>query len=165
MTSRASTTGGVVHDLTRKHDETLERLQVQESKERRNRWTVIISLLGALGAGGGAGGAYLQDIGNDESVKTVVATHVATYEQWRDGADGDLKQLMVEQQQLRDAVIRLQVTVEMLSDKHRGGTQLREGLAEVERLLEGIGHRRKTRASKANPEAVKKYKADLFGDD
>ncbi len=149
-------------ELTRKHDETLERLQVQEGREKRNRWTVLLSLLGALGAGGGGGIAYLQDMGDDESVKTAVATHVATYEQWRSATNEDIGQMVIEQKNLRDAVIRLQVTVEMLSDKHSGNARLRAGLAEVSELLGATG--KQAPKSKPAPPDVARAMEDLFGE-
>lgn len=151
-------------ELTRRHDEAVARLDEQERKERRNRWTIIATLISALTAGGGGATAYLNN--DDDDIKTVVATHIATYDQWKSGANQDIDELLEQMQKLRDAVIRLQVTVENLSEKHRGGERLRHELGEVGRLLDGLETKGKpARAAKPAPassEQVQQYKTELF---
>lgn len=154
-----------IQELTRKHDDALERLDLQERKERRNFWAVLVSLVGALGAGGGGGIAYMQDLGDDDNVKTVVAVHVATDKQWKANADSDINTLLEQQQKLREAIIRLQATVEGLSARHRNSDQLRRELVEVERMLGdlGTGGASTTRKAAAPaPEMVQQLKTDLF---
>ncbi len=152
-----------LRDLTLKHAEAMARIEQQEAKERRNRWTAIISILGALGAGGGGSVAYFQDDAEDEDIKTVVATHVAVDAVWKEDTDADLDSLAGQVATMRDAVIRLQVTVEGLSGKVRGGRQMKAGLDEVEDLLGQI-KRAKRKKEHAKPAAadVQRYKGSLF---
>lgn len=145
--------------LTKSHAEALDRLTGQETAAKRQRNYLMITALTAVIGGGGGATALIRN--DDENVKTVVATHVAVYEDWRPDVDAMQDQLM----NLRDAMIRLQVTVEGLSDKHRGGRsgELRARMDEVEGLLSEIGGRRKPRAKPA-PERVNRLKGELFAD-
>jgi hypothetical protein len=63
-------------------------------------------------------------------------------------------------------VIRLQVTVEGLTEKHRGGAEIRAGLSEIEALLgSGYGGGKRKRSSGAPaPESVQRLKGELFAD-
>ena len=154
-----------LHEFTRKHDETMARLELQEAKEKKNRLSIIVSLLGAIGVGSGGGLAYFQDDAEDQNVKTVVATHVALDDVWKADADDDIESLMEEQQKLRDAVMKLQFTVETLSDKHRGGRQLKADLAEIETLLEHVetkGRGKARRRTAPGADAVQQKVQELF---
>lgn len=155
-----------LHELTKSHDDALVRLEMQESSTKKTRNYLIITALTALLGGSGSATALLGN--DDESVKTVVATHVAVDEMWKAGADADIGALIDQQKKLRDAVLKLQFTVEGLSDKRRGagGGDLRARLDEVEGLLSGMDPAPKRRARKdrgaPTPESVQRLRGELF---
>ncbi len=153
-------------NLTERHDATVARLEAHESTVKKQRNYLILTVLTAL-AGTGSGATAL--IGNDdESVKTAVATHVAVDEMWKDGADADIGALIDQQKRLRDAVLKLQFTVESLSEKRRGsGGDLRARLDELESLLgeaEFAPKRRVRKREAPAPESVQRLKGELFAD-
>jgi len=130
-----------VQELTRRHDETIARLELQEAREKRTRWTAVLSVLGALGAGGGGGLAYLDRGSDTDTMETVVAKHIALADSREASLATELKHLDRQQQAIRDAVIRLQVTVEGLSktpSRRAPSRQVQAGLVEVNKLLAEI---------------------------
>lgn len=152
-------------DLTARHDEALERLENHEKKAKRDRWTTIVSLIGALGAGGGGGLAYIQDDADDESVKTTVATHVATSSVAIDAAATDIEALQTQQMVIREAIVKIQTTIEMLS---RRRSDVREELHNVEDIINRIERRSDSRIKARQPidaETVQRTKENLFGHD
>lgn len=141
--------------MTANHSAALERMGEIEKGRRKDRWTTIFSLLGVLTAGGGGGFAYMQDTAQDEDFQTIVATHIATNEQWQDGVDADIEKIQDSIDDLRVVVIRLQT----LSDVQDHG--------EIESLLRQLGEKSRAtnrRAGKASPSDVRRVQEQLFAD-
>ena len=153
-------------ELTERHDHALERLSAYEGAQKGHRRWMITAVLTALGAGGGSGVLAYTDSSGDDNMETVVATHVATSNQRAKVVDGDIGDLQDQQMKLREAVIRLQVTVEGISGKVRGNADIRAGLREVGDLLEDMHHgkRRSRKGGRPAPESVQELRGQLFAE-
>ena len=148
-------------NLTSSTNDALARLDVHESTARKQRNYLILTAFTALLGGSGSATALLGN--DDESVKNAVATHVAVDEMWKDGADADIGALIAQQKKLRDAVLKLQFTVEGLSERGRGGGgDLRARLDELEGLLGPVLERRSRKREAPAPESVQRLKGELF---
>ncbi|MCK4857896.1 MAG: hypothetical protein KAT58_08015 [candidate division Zixibacteria bacterium] len=138
--------------LTQNHAAALVQMGEYERKRKKDRWTIIVSLLGVLGVGSGGGAAYLQNSSQGANLETVVATHIATQEQWQAGVDADIEKMMESVDALKLVVVRLQVLGET-SDHD-----------EIDILLRKIEARSQRKLSKASAADVRRVQEQLFAD-
>lgn len=157
-----------VHELTRKHEETIARLEAQEAKAKAQRWTVITSLLAALTAGGGGGFAYFADDAEDDDVKTAVAVHVATAEIQMGDLEDDLDDLNDELEKAAKALAKLQGAIETLS---RSNARARREVAGIGELVEELAEPEPAEAPpgvkvrlKPKADRVQRIKESLFAE-
>jgi len=127
-------------------------------KEKIGRLTAITAFL----SGGGS------NVVEEDTAKAAMAAHVAVYEEWKPKVSEDLDMLRNQVSALREALIRIQVTTEGLSEKHRGSnSELQSRLDEVESLLdEADSFQSGSDGGKINPapERIRQLKKELFND-
>jgi hypothetical protein len=122
-----------VKELTESHAEALRRLEEHECRRKKDRrWLLTAVFTAIAGVGGGSTNAYFSWDEQDD-VKTVIAAELASLHTWQDAAVDDIKALQEHQQQIREAVVRVQTILENLP---RGRPRNHPTLDDVEKLLE-----------------------------
>jgi hypothetical protein len=155
-----------LQELTSRHDEALQRMEDYERKQKSGRITLITTLLTALGLGGGSGVAYFQD-DSEETMQTVVASHIAADDLWKENADRDLEDIKDSLDLLRDAVARMQGAADARATGSRGRGEVGARANEVDRLLKLIEFkaRKPPKPTKASRDDVQALREQLFAED